>query len=350
MAGSPGRRITGLPASVGLGLDFYGATPSNTVYPSDIYTIEYDGFADFPRYLIDFLSDLNAFAGIATVHQRYPSLAFARIDKAITLPTDPAYDTTTTHYMIPTHSLPLLDPLRAVPVVGKPLADLVQSDLRVLVNLGYGDPDFGYSTDPANVPTQFGLFPSVNPATVIGELATGTQHGIGAFARDISVTGFPSLPDISQVFTSNPSTTLDTPYRQRLITRATATAYSTLLPTADIANAVLTSVPSYDVNLFLDGISQAANSDHRGRHSPVRCGPIDRSRFQQTIGSRSERKRRARRRFWPRAPGRGRPPKLSGTRVKTADNRTNRRHTHAIALSWQDAGADDRRVRSVIGF
>jgi hypothetical protein len=42
--------------------------------------------------------------------------------------------------------LPLLDPLRGIPVIGNPLADLVQPDLRVIVDLGYGD---GY----ANVPT-----------------------------------------------------------------------------------------------------------------------------------------------------------------------------------------------------
>ncbi len=31
-----------------------------------------------------------------------------------------------------------------------------------------------------------------------------------------------------------------------------------LLPTADILNAAVTSIPSYDVNLFLNGIAQAA--------------------------------------------------------------------------------------------
>ncbi|HUO39796.1 MAG TPA: PE-PPE domain-containing protein, partial [Mycobacterium sp.] len=47
-----------------LGVDFYGATPPNTPYGTSIYTLEYDGFADFPQYPINFLSDLNAFAGI----------------------------------------------------------------------------------------------------------------------------------------------------------------------------------------------------------------------------------------------------------------------------------------------
>jgi hypothetical protein len=35
-----------------------------------------------------------------------------------------------------------------------------------------------------------------------------------------------------------------------------STAYATLLPTADITTAVVVSLPSYDVNLFLGGISQ----------------------------------------------------------------------------------------------
>lgn len=47
-------------------------TPSNTIYPTHIYTLEYDGFADFPRYPINLISDLNAFAGIYYVHNAYP--------------------------------------------------------------------------------------------------------------------------------------------------------------------------------------------------------------------------------------------------------------------------------------
>lgn len=31
-----------------LGLDFYGATPPDTPYPTNIYTLQYDGFASFP--------------------------------------------------------------------------------------------------------------------------------------------------------------------------------------------------------------------------------------------------------------------------------------------------------------
>src|SRR5262249_48669786 len=46
-----------------LGLTASGATPDN-VYPTTIYTIQYDGFADFPRYPLDIPADLNAIMGI----------------------------------------------------------------------------------------------------------------------------------------------------------------------------------------------------------------------------------------------------------------------------------------------
>ena len=53
-----------------LGVAFDGATPADA-YPTDIYTLEYDGLADFPRYPLNFLSDLNAFLGFAEIHGTY---------------------------------------------------------------------------------------------------------------------------------------------------------------------------------------------------------------------------------------------------------------------------------------
>ncbi len=269
-----------------LGVDFYGATMTNTIYPTHIYTIEYDGFADFPRYPLDVLADLNALAGIPHAHEQYANLSAALVATAITLPTDPAYGTATTYSMIPTNDLPLLDGLRTVPVIGNPLADLLQPDLTYLVNWGYGNPAYGYSTGPANVPTPFGLVPPLSATIALGgDLVTGTQQGIGAFVRDIDAISLPSFPDIARVFTSPPApptwhlptglTTLSIDGfingletgNSRLVnalTRTISTAYTTLLPTADIANALLTSIPSYDVNLFLDGIAQAVNGDPLG--------------------------------------------------------------------------------------
>src|SRR5208283_1534747 len=65
-----------------LGFTFGTATPDNS-FPTRIYTIEYDGFADFPQYPIDVLSDLNAFLGILTLHGQYPFLTPTELTNAV---------------------------------------------------------------------------------------------------------------------------------------------------------------------------------------------------------------------------------------------------------------------------
>jgi hypothetical protein len=276
-----------------LGLNFYGATPPNTPYPTHIYTLEYDGFADFPQYPINPVSDLNAFLGIAFVHGTYPTINPAALPPGYAiqqLPTSPGYTGVTTYNMITIPNLPLLDPVRAIPVIGNPIADLLQPDMTVLVNLGYGSTTQGWSTGYADVPTQFGVLPPVSPVTVAGALATGTQQGMAAFGSDMSagVAGMPtvlnSLPTptslMASVATGGPSLlpaavtaaqSLPDTVIQSLQTANTtianavssgaANAYAVLLPTADIANAVAISVPSYDANLFLSGIEQTIGGD-----------------------------------------------------------------------------------------
>lgn len=254
-----------------LGQTFYGATPSNS-FPTKIYTIEYDGFADFPRYPINLLADLNAIAGIYYVHGTYADLSPARIATAIPLHTEG--DTLTTYYMIPNPDLPLVQPLRAVPFVGNPLADLIEPDLRVLVNIGFGDPRFGYSTTAANVPTPFGIFPPVSPSAVLEGLAAGTQQGITAFIDDIRATTLPPLPDLSSITLPSlppppsPAGVVDT------LAKVTSTAYSTLLPTADIATTLLISLPSYDLSLFVEALGRIARGDVIGGIIDAIANPI----------------------------------------------------------------------------
>ncbi|KZS58847.1 hypothetical protein A4G26_01740 [Mycobacterium kansasii] len=171
-----------------MGKSFPGSTPAND-YPTVIYTIEYDGFADFPQYPLNIVADANAMLGALYVHPQYPVLTSAQVATAVQLPTQGP--TMTTYYMIPTQDLPLLEPLRALPL-GNTIADLIQADLKVIVNLGYGNPDYGYSTGPANVPTPFGLFPDVSPGVVVADLISGTQQGIGAAASDLSAWHVPT--------------------------------------------------------------------------------------------------------------------------------------------------------------
>jgi hypothetical protein len=266
-----------------LGITFNGATPDN-LYPTTIWTQEYDGFADVPRYPINLLSDLNSLAGIYYVHPTYSDLTPTQVGSAIQLPT--VGSTMTTYEMIPTQNLPLLDPLRSLPVVGNPLADLLQPDLKVLVNLGYGDPNYGWSTGPANVPTEFGLFPSLSDIEKVpGLLVSGTQQGITDFMHDVSAefssTGslIPSLSSLTSpssgppvIPTMSPSPTMlpspadllsalspvsvaDSVYNAvNTLSGAASDAYSTLLPTADVANALVTSLPAYDLTLFAAGL------------------------------------------------------------------------------------------------
>jgi PE-PPE domain/PE family len=258
-----------------LGITFNGATPSN-LYPTTIYTQEYDGFADVPQYPINLLSDLNSLAGIYYVHPTYENLTATQIGSAIQLPTEGP--TMTTYYMIPTQNLPLLDPLRSIPVVGNPLADLLQPDLKVLVNLGYGDPDYGWSQGPANVPTEFGLFPPLSDVEKVpGLLVSGTQQGITDFMQDISAeltsTGSltPSLSSLAMpssgpsavmlpspadlVSALSPVSVADGIYNAvNALSGAASDAYSTLLPTADVANGLVTSLPAYDLTLFAAGL------------------------------------------------------------------------------------------------
>lgn len=254
-------RFPGLVMSA-LGLDFYGSTPSDTIYPVRNYTLEYDGFADFPRYPINVVSDLNAVMGIVYVHTTYMGLPQATIDNALQLTTSPGYTGNTTYYMIPTEHLPLLQPLRAIPGIGNPLANLLEPDMRVLVNLGYGDPNYGWSTSPADVPTPFGLFPNVAPSTVVDAFSAGTQQGINNFTADLQAI---AAQPVTAPTLAVPAPTEIAAKAGQLPTLSTvvntaasiiSTDYAVLLPTADIGLSMVTSLPAYNLQLFTEQLGQ----------------------------------------------------------------------------------------------
>ena len=105
------------------GITLNDATPSD-LYPTDIYTNEYDGFADFPRYPLNFVSDVNAYLGIAFQHTAYADLTSQQISNAIDLGTFGD----STYHIIPATSLPLLDPLLLFGSGGKVLYDLLEPE------------------------------------------------------------------------------------------------------------------------------------------------------------------------------------------------------------------------------
>jgi PE-PPE domain len=253
-----------------LGISFDSTTPADD-YVTNIYSLEYDGFTDFPRYPIDFLSDLNAFLGIEEIHGTYlnggvdgSGPTAEQIANAILLPgsaADGTADSLTNYYMID-ETAPL------VSLLPTPLQELLGPDLTYLINLGYGDGSLGYSVtadSPANVDTPFGLFPDVSLSTVLSTLATDTEQGFQnlmsgtdpySAALDPATSSATSLPDLLSALSADaadPAATL-TDFVNAISTAASA-AYSALLPTADIINALVTSLPAYDLSLFTDNLS-----------------------------------------------------------------------------------------------
>lgn len=175
------------PTLPSLGITFSGAGASD-LYPAEIYTREYDGFADFPQYPLNFLSVLNAIMGIAFQHTTYLGLTSEQIADAVLLPT--AGDSLTDYYMIPAGGLPLLYPLLFFGNGGQALYDLLEPVTRILVNLGYGNIEHGWSQGPADVATPLGFMPDSATMTALlqqlpGALNNGVQQGITAFVNDI---------------------------------------------------------------------------------------------------------------------------------------------------------------------
>ncbi len=264
-----------------LGLQFGNSTPADD-FSTVIYSVEYDGFADFPKYPINFLSDLNAFLGINYLHYNYLGSIPADgltgpapdVGSAVPVATTGA-ETDTAYYMIPTADLPLLDPLRDIPVLGNPIADLLQPDLALIVNLGYDNPNplEGWDVGQADVQTAFGLFPPLSQViSALEAVPSQTELGIENFIGDftgggpnpVSLDSLGSLLDFGSGtsggsdpltallnLASNPGSITDV---ANGFSSALSTAYGTLLPTADIANSLLTSMPAYDVSLFTDNL------------------------------------------------------------------------------------------------
>ena len=249
-----------------LGITFDGATPPDSIYHTDIYTQEYDGFADFPKFTLNALADINAVLGLLFVHPTYRVLTETQLDHAIALPTTADYNGNTTYYMVPMADdqvLPLLRLFEGIPLVGKPLVDLINPVLTQIVNLGYDNPqNQGWDVGQANVPTTFGLFPSIGQVmTAIDNMGPALQQGFEAFANDLTHPAATadssetaaaltnlfglggaglSLPNLTDVVNG--------------LTAAFSQAYSILLPTADIATSLAVSMPAYDLNLFAQNL------------------------------------------------------------------------------------------------
>lgn len=266
-----------------IGFDFYGATPASTPYETNIFWAQYDGYADFPRYPLNFVSNLNAMAGILFVHGAMGAVDPFNLPpglELVSMPTSSA-NVATNYYMItyPGLGLPLLVPLRAIPFIGNPLADLVQPTLTYLVNWGYGDPHYGYNPGYADVPTGFGLLPEVNPLVFAADLVSTAGRGVGAFLGhfgvDTSALGGLASPASALASVTAPSVTPpsltpaaltnQTPTSLVIdVAQAASGRTQMISPMSDLAAAAFVSVPQYGAALFADGMQQFFAGDPMG--------------------------------------------------------------------------------------
>ena len=152
-----------------LDLSFNGPAPTDTQFDTVVITRQYEGVADFPLYPINVISVLNAVLGAVYVHP----YAFD-----VSLPADPtkspAYQGThgdTSYYFFETQDLPLFGPLRTLGVP-EPVIDVVEPFFREIVELGYD------RSIPPWEPTPARLIPTLNPATVAGDLVNAIGEGI----------------------------------------------------------------------------------------------------------------------------------------------------------------------------
>ena len=187
-------RFTGLYIP-GLDVLFNGATPPNAPYQIQIFTNQYDGVSDFPEYPLNVVSDTNALFGfLFGAHDYAP---YAPYSTPIQLATSPGYTGNTTYMFDLTQNLPLVTPLREfLPApYGNALADLLQPDLRVIVDMGYGSGEYH------NLPTPARLIEIPNLPNIATDLLHGTVQGTHAALVDLGVlpasdmpTGYPFNP------------------------------------------------------------------------------------------------------------------------------------------------------------
>lgn len=156
-----------------LGITFDGPTP-NDEYPTIDVAREYDLIADFPKYPLNLLADLNALFGYFYLHPNYGS-------SVVDLNDPSTYQShtsgNTTYYLIHTEHLPLLQPLRDMGFP-EPLLGLVEPTLRVLIDLGYDR-----APEHMGVPTRAELLPRINLDRLASDLRAAAREGLhNAFA------------------------------------------------------------------------------------------------------------------------------------------------------------------------
>lgn len=149
-----------------------GATPTDA-FPTDIYTGQYDGWANFPRDPLNVLADLNALIGIGTVHPYYPdptpgvNLDIGNIIHLGTIDQ-------TNFYSIPA-PMPMLAFMYDGGPAGQFFYNAFNPWLSLINNWGYGN-----SGDPGAMTSIAELNPGASPQDLIGPWQVNALGGLEA--------------------------------------------------------------------------------------------------------------------------------------------------------------------------
>lgn len=121
-------------------LDYDNQRPPESKYDTIVIVSEYDGYADFPDRPWNALAVANALMGISVVHSSTMSADPAQIPTQNTTTTHNSLGGTTTTYLVPTPTLPLLSPLEGLGVP-EPVVATLNSALKPVVDAGYSRND-----------------------------------------------------------------------------------------------------------------------------------------------------------------------------------------------------------------
>jgi hypothetical protein len=207
----------------GLGVDANGAEPTDLGVPTIDVANQYDGLADVPQFPINPIADLNDLLGIIYVHTSYgdgPIPGLFPDSAPLTGPFADEYvlgsteivkqvSGDATFYLVPTQTLPLLDPLLDLGVPQSVL-NIVQPALQVLVEAGYD------RSVPFADPTPFELVPTLDPVTFTLELENGVVQGADN-AFELFGAQLPGFDEMENFFASAESwseQTIGVPYDQ----------------------------------------------------------------------------------------------------------------------------------------
>ena len=182
------------PLSPGLALLFNGATPPERALPQiQVFTNQYDGVSRLPGVPAERGERTPTPVFRVPVRRRHDYAPYA----PYTTPIQLAYIARLhrEHHLV--HVRPrlgicrCLTPLREfVPApFGNALADLLQPDLRVIVDMGYGSGEY------PDLPTPARLIEIPNPSTIIPDLAAGAIQGPQAALVDLGLLPQSMLPN-----------------------------------------------------------------------------------------------------------------------------------------------------------